>query len=118
MARRPLLGYDPPMAMKKLINDPRNVVQELIEGFVLANEGSAEALADWIGRFVITEDVAFGSIAERPWTLAIDGRSERLCEGPAPEQGRPPAFNSRTERLLMRRRIRSSPATATLSPPA
>jgi dihydroxyacetone kinase-like protein len=26
------------MAMKKLINDPRNVVQELIEGFVLANE--------------------------------------------------------------------------------
>jgi dihydroxyacetone kinase-like protein len=25
------------MAMKKLINDPRNVVQELIEGFVLAN---------------------------------------------------------------------------------
>jgi len=29
----------PHMAMKKLINDPRNVVQELIEGFVLANEG-------------------------------------------------------------------------------
>jgi dihydroxyacetone kinase-like protein len=27
------------MAMKKLINDPRNVVQELIEGFILANEG-------------------------------------------------------------------------------
>ena len=26
------------MVMKKLINDPRNVVQELIEGFVLANE--------------------------------------------------------------------------------
>jgi dihydroxyacetone kinase-like protein len=26
------------MTMKKLINDPRNVVQELIEGFVLANE--------------------------------------------------------------------------------
>jgi dihydroxyacetone kinase-like protein len=26
------------MAMKKLINDPRNVVQELIDGFVLANE--------------------------------------------------------------------------------
>jgi dihydroxyacetone kinase-like protein len=26
------------MIMKKLINDPRNVVQELIEGFVLANE--------------------------------------------------------------------------------
>ena len=26
--------------MKKLLNDPRNVVQELIEGFVLANEGS------------------------------------------------------------------------------
>ena len=24
--------------MKKLINDPRNAVQELIEGFVLANE--------------------------------------------------------------------------------
>ena len=29
----------PRMAMKKLINDPRNVVQELIEGFILANEG-------------------------------------------------------------------------------
>ena len=28
------------MVMKKLINDPRNVVQELIEGFVLANEQS------------------------------------------------------------------------------
>jgi dihydroxyacetone kinase-like protein len=28
------------MVMKKLINDPRNVVQELIEGFVLANERS------------------------------------------------------------------------------
>ncbi len=28
------------MPMKKLINDPRNVVQELVEGFVLANEGS------------------------------------------------------------------------------
>jgi dihydroxyacetone kinase-like protein len=27
------------MAMKILINDPRNVVQELIEGFILANEG-------------------------------------------------------------------------------
>ncbi len=27
------------MRMKKLINDPRNVVQELIDGFVLANEG-------------------------------------------------------------------------------
>jgi phosphoenolpyruvate---glycerone phosphotransferase subunit DhaK len=26
------------MPMKKLINDPRNVVQELVEGFVLANE--------------------------------------------------------------------------------
>ncbi len=26
------------MVMKKLINDPRNVVQELIEGFILANE--------------------------------------------------------------------------------
>lgn len=26
------------MVMKKLINDPRNVVGELIEGFVLANE--------------------------------------------------------------------------------
>jgi dihydroxyacetone kinase-like protein len=26
------------MAMKKLINDPRNVVQELVEGFILANE--------------------------------------------------------------------------------
>ena len=26
------------MGMKKLINDPRNVVQELVEGFVLANE--------------------------------------------------------------------------------
>jgi len=24
--------------MKKLIDDPRNVVQELIDGFVLANE--------------------------------------------------------------------------------
>jgi dihydroxyacetone kinase-like protein len=30
----------PRMGMKKLINDPRNVVQELIEGFVLANERS------------------------------------------------------------------------------
>ena len=28
------------MVMKKLINDPRNAVQELIEGFVLANERS------------------------------------------------------------------------------
>ena len=28
------------MVMKKLINDPRSVVQELIEGFVLANEQS------------------------------------------------------------------------------
>lgn len=28
------------MVMKKLINDPRNVVQELVEGFVLANEQS------------------------------------------------------------------------------
>jgi dihydroxyacetone kinase-like protein len=33
-------GYDRFMVMKKLINDPRNVVQELIEGFVLANEAS------------------------------------------------------------------------------
>jgi dihydroxyacetone kinase len=30
------------MVMKKLINDPRNVVQELIEGFVLANEQSVK----------------------------------------------------------------------------
>ena len=27
------------MAMKKLINDPQDVVDELVEGFVLANEG-------------------------------------------------------------------------------
>jgi dihydroxyacetone kinase-like protein len=32
------------MVMKKLINDPRNVVQELIEGFVLANEQSVSKL--------------------------------------------------------------------------
>jgi phosphoenolpyruvate---glycerone phosphotransferase subunit DhaK len=32
------------MRMKKLINDPRNVVQELIEGFVLANEKTVAKL--------------------------------------------------------------------------
>jgi dihydroxyacetone kinase-like protein len=37
---RLLSRYDHGMVMKKLINDPKNVVQELIEGFVLANERS------------------------------------------------------------------------------
>jgi dihydroxyacetone kinase-like protein len=42
----PLLRYDQRMAMKKLINDPRNVVPELIEGFVLANERSVRRHPD------------------------------------------------------------------------
>jgi len=58
--------------------------------WLLANEGSAETLASWIERFVITEELSVQRAPTTAWSLAIDGCAEMLEEG-APVGQAPPA---------------------------